>query len=130
MSFPTQTSQNLPFPYLNGVIVSSKHTRSLQFVGICVSTFCINKLYKQHPPTGDFCTGKTRNRAFMLLPKKEPHTIQLSIKLWQLAQPIQATQTNQKTKINPQNKPQEEVVHSKPLTTTNKQKNTNNNKPK
>jgi outer membrane biosynthesis protein TonB len=38
---------------------------------------------------------------------------QLSIKLWQQAQPEQTKKTNQKTKPNPKNQTKKEVMHSK-----------------
>jgi hypothetical protein len=68
----------------------------------------------------------------MLLPKKEPHTLQLSIKLWQPVQPEQTKKTNQKTACNPKNETPEVVVLSNQTQQQLNKKqttHTNNNKP-
>jgi hypothetical protein len=44
-------------------------------------------------------------------------------------QPERTAKPNQKTKHNHPNKPNEEVVHGKPLTTTTKQKTTHTQQP-
>ena len=67
-----------------------------------------------------FAQGK-QETGFCSAVKKEPHTIQLSIKLWQPVQPEQTQQTNQKTACTPKNETQEVVVLSnQPQQHTNK----------
>ena len=74
------------------------------------------------PPAPKTTRTQNKKQGFYAVSEKEPHTLQPSIKLWQPAQPIQTKQTNQTAACNPKNKPQKEVVHSEPPTTTNKQK--------
>ena len=48
---------------------SAESNRALAVWAVFVSTFCINKLYKQHPPTGTSHAHKPKNKT------QQPHHI-------------------------------------------------------
>ena len=49
------------------------------------------------PPLEEFACAQNKKQGFYAASKKEPHTLQPNIKLWQPAQPTQTKKTNQKT---------------------------------